>query len=32
MRNNKLKTISNFLEDSVIRSIWDNEKENTILM
>lgn len=27
MKNNKLETISNLFEDSEIRSIWDNEKE-----
>ena len=27
MNTNKLETISNLFEDSEIRSIWDNEKE-----
>lgn len=28
MENNKLETISNFFEDSDIRNVWNNEKED----
>ena len=30
MNNNKLETITNLFEGAQIRSVWDNNKEDTI--